>query len=281
MLTGPSITNYNLVIVVLSVFLLLVKSIMYMLNVFPPVLSALLHAALVALYATSVYYQASSDKSDPEHPQDGPPWYITKSCSVAHNPDNVHYCTQAKAAFAATTTLLGIFIIYFGLSIYSSLPSKAHREEVAAERKERDEKYARLEAAHEEAKAAQPHAYGMPPETPGLQSGMNPVTPRTHAFQKLDGVPVGPAPKSKKMAPLRTHFSSPNRPVSPRESVTSQGGMRSPGNASFKERAAAQAQSAVRAGDSAVSPHNQTVPQPGEPMYFPPPPKKSDKGKKK
>lgn len=239
---------------------------MYIVNVFPPILSALLHSALIAVYTTSVYYQASSDKSDPEHPQDGPPWYITKSCSVAFNSDNIQYCSQAKAAFAATTSLLGIFIIYLGISIWSCLPSKGHREEVAAERKERDEKYSRLEAAHEEAKAVQTASYGMPPETPGLQSGMNPMTPRTHAFNKLDGNPV-PAPSSRNIQPLRTHFSSPNRPTSPKESITSQGGMRSPGNASFKERAAAKAQSVA----SPVSP------QPGEPMYFPPPPKKATK----
>lgn len=251
-------------------FFMLVKSIMYIVNVFPPILSAIVHAILIALYTTSVYFQAGSDNSDPKHPQNGSAWYITKSCSVAHNPDNQHYCTQAKAAFAATTTLLCIFIIHFGLSIYCCIPSKSHREEVAAERKERDEKYSRMEAAHEEAKAAQAAAYGMPPETPGLQSGMNPVTPRTQAFNTLGGHPsAGP---SKEVAPIRTHFSSP-RPTSPRESVTSHGpsGVRSPGNASFKERAQAQAQSVTG------SEQGHALPKAGEPMYFPPPPKKANK----
>ena len=298
---------------------MLCKSTMYIVSVFPPILSVVLHAALIALYSTSVYYQLSKDMSDPKRPQNGPPWYITKSCSVASNPDNVQYCTQAKAAFGASTTLLGIFVIYFGLAVWSCLPSKAHREEVAIERKERDEKYSRLEAAHEEAKAANPAAFNIVPETPGLQNGMHPMTPRTHAFNKLDGNPV-PVSSSKFRNPLRTkhainelnanqnstpsrtthassepdgdpvpassskisnlllrtHFSSPNRPTSPRESVAPQSGMRSPGHASFKERAAAQSHVQSDAGDS-TSPRAQAVPQPGDPMYFPPPPKKSNK----
>lgn len=270
LLTFGSLTNYNLVISVLSMFFLLVKSTMYIVNVFPPILSVVVHAAEIALYTTSVYYQASSDTTDPLHRQTGPPWYITKSCSVAFNPNNQHYCTQAKAAFGATTTMLGIFIIYFGIAVWSCLPSASHREEVAAERKERDEKYSRLEAAHEEAKAAQGGSYGLPPETPGLQSGMNPMTPRTHAFNKLGGAPVGPVAANRDVAPIRTHFSSPNRPTSPRESVTSQGGMRSPGNASFKERA--QVQSAGGASDAGAGGQPQSPP-----IFFPPPPKKANK----
>ena len=87
-------------------FILLVKSIMFVLHVFPPVLSALVHAILVALFVVSIHEQAASDMSDPAHPQPGPPWYITKSCSVAHDKNNVHYCKQAKAAFACTCVMM-------------------------------------------------------------------------------------------------------------------------------------------------------------------------------
>jgi hypothetical protein len=242
------------VIVVLSMFFLLVKSIMYMLKVFPPILSVVVHAVLTALYAASVYYQASSDTSDPEHPQNGPPWYITKPCSVCHLSSNVGYCQQAKSAFAASVSLLGIFLIYLGISVWSCLPSKAHREEVAAERKERDEKYERLERMHEEAKAAQSAEYGdgfYPPETPGLQNGMHPMTPRTTAFNKLGGT---------KDLPLRTHFSSP-RPTSPRTP-------KSPARITDLEQGPRSPVSQT---------HAHTSPQPGEPMYFPPPPKKANK----
>ena len=249
-------------------FFMLVKAIMYMVNVFPPILSAIVHAVLIALYAATVYYQASSDTSDPEHPQNGPPWYITKSCSVAHLESNVSYCKQAKAAFGASISILGIFLIYFGFAVWSCFPSKAHREEVALERKERDEKYSRLEAMHEEAKAAQAAEYGvgsLPPETPGLQSGMNPMTPRTTAFNKLGGT---------KDLPLRTHFSSP-RPTSPNYHLRSPGLPRSPltiGDLEQGQRSPQPQQTEVPTS---------TSPKPGDAMYFPPPPKKADKKSKK
>lgn len=87
-------------------FILLVKVVMFIVHVFPPWLSIVVHALLCALYAVSIRYQAGSDMTDPEHPQPGAPWYITKSCSVAAHPSNVHYCKQAKAAFACTCVAL-------------------------------------------------------------------------------------------------------------------------------------------------------------------------------
>lgn len=87
-------------------FLMLAKAAMYMLHVFPPLLSVLTHAALVALYSVSISYQAGSDMSDPKRPQPGAPWYISKSCSVAHDKKLVGYCQQAKAAFACSVLIL-------------------------------------------------------------------------------------------------------------------------------------------------------------------------------
>ena len=232
------ITSYNVVIVVLSMFMLLVKSIMYMLHVFPPILSGLLHGVLLALYIVSVYYQASSDTTDPEHPQHGPPWYITKSCSVAFNPKNVHYCTQAKAAFACTCAILAIFFTYLCLAIWSCIPSKEQKIEHDDARKARKEKWSRIEAEYEEAQKEAAGNSTSYPETPGAQLNMNPYTPRTQAFNTLGGTTNAPraapiqtsaaaAPSASSPSPisagagpnrdlpLRNHFSSPNRPVSP------------------------------------------------------------------
>lgn len=233
-------------------FLMLVKSIMYMLHVWPPILSVIVHGVLIALYTVSVYYQGSSDNSDPERPTNGPVWYITKSCSVANNPKNVHYCTQAKASFAATCAALGLFAIYFGFSVWSCIPSKSHREEVAERRRAREEKWSKLEAMHEEAKAAD-SSFMPVPDTPGPQQGLNPMTPRTLAFNKLGGT---------KDLPLRNHFSSPNAPTSPTYQIRSPTLPRSPMNLDFGGSSAANAPK-----------EEQKSPQ----MYFPPPPKSSKK----
>ena len=87
-------------------FLMIVKFIMYILHVFPPLLSVLCHAALVALYMVSCIYQAGSDMSDPKRPQPGAPWHISKSCSVAKDQSLVGYCRQAKASFACSVVIL-------------------------------------------------------------------------------------------------------------------------------------------------------------------------------
>ncbi len=94
-------------------FLMLAKTAMYILNVFPPLLSVLCHAALVALYAVSTAYQAGSDMSDPRRPQPGAPWYISKPCSVAYDQKLVGYCQQAKGAFACTIVILYVLTLPF------------------------------------------------------------------------------------------------------------------------------------------------------------------------
>ena len=106
MLKRISTTNYNVVISVLSVFILLVKGIMFITNVFYPLVSLLVHAALAALYAVSIHNQAGPDMSDPAHPQSGAPWYITKKCGPPVSSNLIGYCKQAKAAFAMTIILV-------------------------------------------------------------------------------------------------------------------------------------------------------------------------------
>ena len=101
-----STTYFNVVIAVLSLFLLLIKGIMFICSVFYPLVSAVIHAALIAIYAVSIHNQAASDMSDPEHPQPGAPWYITKSCGPPVTPSLAGYCKQAKASFAITIMLL-------------------------------------------------------------------------------------------------------------------------------------------------------------------------------
>lgn len=100
-----SVTNYNVIISVLVVFLLLCKGIMWIMGLFYPLISLILHAILAALFAVSIHAQAAPDMSDPAHPQPGAPWYITKSCGPPVSPRLNGYCKQAKAAFAVSILL--------------------------------------------------------------------------------------------------------------------------------------------------------------------------------
>lgn len=75
-------------------------------NLFYPPMSVFIHLGLVAVYIVSASGQAGSDTSDPDHPQSGPPWYLTKSCSVATKQDVGAYCKQAKTLFAFTIIIM-------------------------------------------------------------------------------------------------------------------------------------------------------------------------------
>ena len=115
------ITNFNVVIAVLSVFLLLVKGIMFITHVWHPLLSVVVHVVLVALYAVSIHAQTAKDMSDAEHPQKGAPWYITKRCGPPVDPAVHGYCQQAKGTFAVTVLLWYAFC-YIALSFYLPYP---------------------------------------------------------------------------------------------------------------------------------------------------------------
>lgn len=258
-----SITNFNVVIAVLSMFIMLVKAIMYMLHVFPPVLSAIVHGIILALYSVSIAYQASSDTSDPLHPQNGPPWYVTKPCSVTRNKSLVGYCRQAKASFACTCAALGIFGLYFILSVWSCFPSKAQREEYEERKRLQAEKYAGLETIPDSKTGRASVRYPVP-DTPGFQGGLNPMTPRTLAFNTLGGT---------KDLPLRSHFSTPNvQPTSPTYNIRSPDIQRSPMSPGFVNRAGMEDDEAIGKAIE-LSPSS---PKPAN-LYFPPPPKTSKK----
>jgi len=100
-----SLTNFNVVIAVFSMFVLLIKVVLNVMKIFHPLLSIAIHVILCIIWAVSVYGQAGPDKSDPEHPS-SVAWYVSKSCSVTFNKGIVHYCELAKGTFAVTCVML-------------------------------------------------------------------------------------------------------------------------------------------------------------------------------
>ncbi|KAL1984085.1 hypothetical protein VTN96DRAFT_9585 [Rasamsonia emersonii] len=218
MVWSAFLTNYNLVIGVLSTFLLLTKAPMHVLRVFHPPLSAIVHGSLTALYIVSARFQAGSDMTDPRHPQPGPPWYITKNCNVAYYKSNIGYCQQAKSLFAVTVIACVIYFTQFVLAVISCFATKEERE---ARRQRKEEKRAEKEAEEQALREydeilKSPAAYGLPMTPAAAYTGyyappfspISPMAPRTPAFNRVsDG--------SSSDLPLRNHFSTPNpqRPV--------------------------------------------------------------------
>jgi len=223
-----------------------------MLHVLPPIISTTLHAILIVLYAIAVAFQASSDTTDPRRPQKGLAWYIIKSCSVTRDKSLVGYCQQAKATFACFVAMLGVFVVYFGLSLWSCFPSKAQRLEYEEKRKAKKLRWAHLDEPDPRSADSE---YPVP-MTPGMQAGMNPLTPRTLAFNTLGGT---------KDLPLRSQERT--------ETTTSTFALRSPGIL----RTPMHFGSKKPETTEAVEAKEAQSPRPDSQMYFPPPPKQSNK----
>lgn len=102
-------TNYNLVIGVVCMFFFLVKATLWLLHVFYPIMSLPLHAALLALWAYSIYIQTAPDTIDPKRINNGPPWYITKNCNIVQDKLIRSYCMQAKSAFAVSICMVYVY----------------------------------------------------------------------------------------------------------------------------------------------------------------------------
>ena len=105
-------TQFNVVCAILSMFILLVKSTLFVLHGFLPIISVFVHAILVALYAVATSNQSTPDLSNKDVPnlQKNLPWYLSKGCGFASD-KNHGYCMQARASFGVTCTML-----YVGVS---------------------------------------------------------------------------------------------------------------------------------------------------------------------
>ncbi|KAI9818277.1 MAG: hypothetical protein M1826_001421 [Phylliscum demangeonii] len=171
------ITNWNVAISVVSMFALLIKAVMHVMRVFYPVLSLLIHSALLALWAVSVSGQAGSDHSDPKHPSTTP-WYLTKSCRVAHFARNVRNCQLAKSSFAVSVILLALFASHIPLAVYSILrgPSKRRERQTSTV-----SDFSTTESSPDSA-VTNDKAWELD-EVPRLAKGAN--TPRSLAFKAL------------------------------------------------------------------------------------------------
>jgi len=147
-----------------------------------PAISFWLHGLEIALYAYSVHAQTSPDTIDPEHKSPGPPWYITKSCSVAKLQSNVGFCKQAKASFFVTVFMVAMFGIHMLLSLHSiALPPPKIED---------DDEESMFNGKGKGAESEQDWEMVPIPKTPGSTMAgypMSPTTPRTKAFRALDG----------------------------------------------------------------------------------------------
>lgn len=189
-----SLTDLNVAISVLSLFVLLAKMIALIMHVFFPVFGLAMAIPMTGVYIASVYGQAGPDYADARYPSPVP-WYLSKSCSYAAANNAVSDCLMAKGCFAATVVMLTVYLTNLGFAIYAMWPNKI------------------LDLVHEDTDtdddepASSNKQWEMQPQgmrSPGLRSPRfgsgggggvlmsgggqmaSPFTPRTQAFNTLD-----------------------------------------------------------------------------------------------
>lgn len=102
-----ALTNYNVGISVLSLFVLLAKLVGFIMRVWTPIVGVFFSLAMTVMYAVSVYGQMGPDYFDPRYPSPVA-WYIRYGCWHAEGfaGDAVGSCRMAKGTFAATVIQL-------------------------------------------------------------------------------------------------------------------------------------------------------------------------------
>ncbi|KAI9655449.1 MAG: hypothetical protein M1831_004866 [Alyxoria varia] len=199
-------TDFNVVISVLSMFILIVKGVLFMMHVFWPVIGFLTHGLLVGLWAYSTFAQTHPDHSDPRYSKLSAPWYIVKSCNEAHSKSNIGYCKQAKASLGVTVIMLFLFSVNTLLALWSMVPSKTERHARHASLDSIDSQKGQMrfepppttpKQRHWSARAsemnisgannASKNEAGLGSPTSTIGGMKTPTTPRTMAFSRLSG----------------------------------------------------------------------------------------------
>ncbi len=104
-----SLTNFNVAISVISLFVLLTKMILAIMHVYYPLVGTFVAVAMTALYATSVYGPGRSPTTPTRAHPSPVAWYIAKSCSYAASENAVSSCGLAKGTFAITCYMLYVW----------------------------------------------------------------------------------------------------------------------------------------------------------------------------
>lgn len=99
-----STTVWNVVITVLSLFVFLVKVVLYISKGFPPIVSAIVHSIILALWLGSVSQQAGPDYIDAKHPSKFP-WYLTRGCGAPVSLKVQSGCKMTVGGFAVSICL--------------------------------------------------------------------------------------------------------------------------------------------------------------------------------
>ncbi|CAI0650632.1 unnamed protein product [Colletotrichum noveboracense] len=174
-----TLTDFNVALSVITLFLLLTKLVFFIMKFWFPLLAVGINVAMVAMYTVSVYGQMGPDHADSRYPSNVA-WYISKSCSYAAPYRAEKSCMLAKGTFAVTVYMLFLFLCSLGIAVYVCLPNKFDKE--GAEDEEAAGSDGSSPVDPKEAREWEMRDMQKGPATPR----MVPYTPRTMAFHTLD-----------------------------------------------------------------------------------------------
>ncbi|KAK4144764.1 uncharacterized protein C8A04DRAFT_36333 [Dichotomopilus funicola] len=169
------LTDYNVAISVLSLFVLLAKMIGIIMKVFYPVIGTFVGVCMTVLYAVSVYGQAGPDYADSRYPSPVP-WHLRSQygCKLAERYGAGQTCQMVQATLGVTAYMLVLYLCQTGFAVWAMIPNK---ELDMYDSDDEDNDY-RKPAARDKGVTVQ-----MQPTPPNEQM---PFTPRTQAFHTLE-----------------------------------------------------------------------------------------------
>ncbi|KAI2602255.1 hypothetical protein GGR54DRAFT_529505 [Hypoxylon sp. NC1633] len=174
---SQTLTDFNVAISVLSLFLLLTKLICFIMHVWFPIIALGINISLTSLYVASIVGQAGPDHLDPDYPS-SVAWYVAKPCTVAANTSIQGSCRLAKGAFSVTCIMLAVYLVNMGLTIWALVPNEADKKNVDEDDETSSPAALKQGGTWEMQGSLQTPRTGTMPFTP--------YTPRTMAFNTLE-----------------------------------------------------------------------------------------------
>jgi len=118
-----TLTDFNVAISVISLFLLLVKLITFIMKGWLPLIALVINIALTALYTVSVYGQIGPDYADPRYPAPAA-WYFRYGCDMAKEWGVYKSCQIAQSSLGITFYMLMIYLLNLGFAAWAMWPNK-------------------------------------------------------------------------------------------------------------------------------------------------------------
>lgn len=181
----PRLTNFNIAISILSLFVLIAKLVATIMHIYYPIIGLAVALVMGTLYSVSLGGQAGPDYADSRYPSPTP-WFLRKGCSYARAYQKYSECQMAQGSVAVSAYMLVIYLIALGLAIWSMLPNKQLDLEDDSDSDYGFPSASKKQWEMQPRPMLSPAVAGVPTPTPTPFTPFTPFTPRTQAFHALD-----------------------------------------------------------------------------------------------